>query len=81
MDNDVAVFLDLDNLVIGARQINLTFDVNLVLDQVREMTGNGRIVLQRSYGDWRQSQQLLEQITMAGFINQSTVRLNNFSKN
>lgn len=80
MSNDVAVFLDLDNLVIGAKQANINFDINLVLDKVREMT-NGRVVLRRSYGDWRQDQKLLEQLTTAGFTTHSTVRINNFSKN
>ncbi|MBP6470469.1 MAG: NYN domain-containing protein [Chloroflexi bacterium] len=80
MSNDVAIFLDLDNLVIGAKQASINFDINLVLDKVREMT-NGRVVLRRSYGDWRQDQKLLEQLTTAGFTTQSTVRINNFSKN
>ncbi len=80
MSNDVAIFLDLDNLVIGAKQAKIAFDVNLVLDKVKEKT-NGRVVLRRSYGDWRQDQKLLEQLTTAGFTTQSTVRINNFSKN
>jgi uncharacterized LabA/DUF88 family protein len=80
MTHDIAIFLDLDNLVIGAKQANINFDINLVLSKVREIT-NGRIVLRRSYGDWRQSQKLLEQLTTAGFTTQSTVRINNFSKN
>lgn len=81
MKNDIAIFLDLDNLVIGAKQANLQFDINFILDKVWDMTGNGRIVLRRSYGDWRQSQKLLEQLTIAGFTMQSTVRINNYSKN
>jgi uncharacterized LabA/DUF88 family protein len=81
MTNDIAVFLDLDNLVIGAKQANLQFDINFILDKIWDMTGNGRIVLRKSYGDWRQSQKLLEQLTLAGFTTQSTVRINNFSKN
>ena len=80
MTNDVAVFLDLDNLVIGAKQANLTFDINLILDHVKKLT-NGRIVLRRSYGDWRQSQKQLKELATAGFTTQSTVRLNNYSKN
>ncbi len=78
--NDVAIFLDLDNLVIGAKQANLNFDINLILDQIKQMT-NGRIVLRRSYGDWRQNQQLMKELAVAGFAAQSTVRINNFSKN
>ena len=80
MTNDVAIFLDLDNLVIGAKQANINFDVNLVLEKIRVMT-NGRLVLRRSYGDWRQNQKLLEQLAIAGFTTQSTVRINNFGKN
>jgi uncharacterized LabA/DUF88 family protein len=80
MTNDVAIFLDLDNLVIGAKQANINFDVNLVLEKIQELT-NGRLVLRRSYGDWRQNQKLLEQLAIAGFTTQSTVRISNFSKN
>ncbi len=80
MTNDVAIFLDLDNLVIGAKQANITFDIDLILQCIKERT-NGRIVLRRSYGDSRQSQKVLEQLAKAGFTTQSTVRINNFSKN
>ena len=78
--NDVAIMLDLDNLVIGAKQINLSFDVNLVLEHIKKLT-NGRIVLRHSYGDWRQDQQLMRDLATAGFITKSAIRLNNFSKN
>ncbi len=80
MSNDIAIFLDLDNLVIGAKQANLAFDINLILERVKAVT-NGRIVLRRSYGDWRQSQKLMQDLATAGFTTQSAVRLNNFSKN
>jgi uncharacterized protein (TIGR00288 family) len=80
MSNDIAIFLDLDNLVIGAKQINLDFDINLVLAKIKEMT-NGRIVMRRSYGDWRQSTRLMQDLAAAGFTTQSAVRLNNYSKN
>jgi uncharacterized LabA/DUF88 family protein len=80
MTNDVAIFLDLDNMVIGAKQANLTFDINLILDHIKEIT-SGRIVLRRSYGDWRQNRELLKELTTAGFLIQSTVRLNTYSKN
>lgn len=79
-NNDVAILLDLDNLVIGAKQINLAFDINLVLEHIKRLT-NGRIVLRHSYGDWRQDQQLMRELASAGFITQSAIRLNNFSKN
>ncbi len=78
--NDVAILLDLDNLVIGAKQINLSFDIKLVLDHIKKLT-NGRIVMRHSYGDWRQDQQLMRDLATAGFVTQSAIRLNNFSKN
>lgn len=80
MSNDIAIFLDLDNLVIGAKQANLDFDINLVLAKIKDLT-NGRIVLRRSYGDWRQSAKLMQDLAAAGFNTQSSVRLNSFSKN
>ena len=79
-NNDVAILLDLDNLVIGAKQINLNFNINLVLDHIKKVT-NGRIVLRHSYGDWRQDQQMMRDLASAGFITRSAIRLNNFSKN
>ena len=80
MTNDVAVFLDLDNLVIGAKQSNLPFDINLVLDHIKKIT-DGRIVLRHAYGAGKQSQGQLQELAQAGFIVQSATRINNFSKN
>ena len=80
MNNDVAVFLDLDNVVIGATEVNLTFDVNLLLDQIKQAT-NGRVVLRYAYGDWRQHEQIPRALATAGFELQSTVRLGHMSKN
>mgnify|MGYP001828874793 FL=1 len=80
MTNDVAVFLDLDNLVIGAKQIKLSFDINLVLDHIKKITA-GRIVLRHAYGAGRQSQGQLQELAQAGFVVQSATRVNSFSKN
>ncbi len=81
MSNDIAIFLDLDNLVIGARDANLNFDVNLILDRVKARTG-GRLVLRRAYsGNLRQDQKLMKELATAGFTMQSAVPLNNFGKN
>ncbi|MCO5182412.1 MAG: NYN domain-containing protein [Anaerolineae bacterium] len=78
--NDVAIFLDLDNVIIAAGEARLVFDVNIVLDYIKTSTG-GRIVLRRGYGDWRQNPDLMRQVASAGFELQSAVRLNNMSKN
>lgn len=81
MANDVAVFLDLDNLVIGARDANLNFDINLLIAHIKERTG-GRVVLRRAYsGNLRQDQKLMKELATAGFTMQSAVPLNNFGKN
>lgn len=80
MSPDVAVFLDLDNLSIGAKQANLTLDLELLLAEIERMT-NGRIVLQRAYGDARQPTPLPKTLATLGFTFQTAVRLNNFSKN
>ena len=82
MANDVAIFLDLDNLVIGARDANLNFDVSLILEDVKRRTNGGRIVLRRAYsGNLRQDQKLMKDIATAGFTMQSAVPLNNYGKN
>lgn len=79
--NDVAVFLDLDNLVIGARDANLNFDINLILEHIKQST-QGRIVLRRAYsGNLRQDQKLMKELATAGFTMQTGVTLNNFGKN
>lgn len=81
MANDVAIFLDLDNLVIGARDANLNFDVSLLVEHVKQRTG-GRVVLRRAYsGNLRQDQKLMKELATAGFTMQSAVPLNNFGKN
>lgn len=80
MNNDIAIFLDLDNLVIGAVEANLTFDVELVLEYINSIT-EGRIVLRRAYGDWRQRANLTKSLASAGFELQSSVRLSINSKN
>ncbi len=80
MTNDVAIFLDLDNLVIGAQKANLAVDLHLLVEKVQTET-NGRIVLLRAYGDNRQGQAYLKTMTEIGFDFQPVVRMNNFSKN
>jgi hypothetical protein len=79
--NDVALFLDLDNLVIGARESNLNFDVNLILDHIQART-QGRVVLRRAYsGNPRPDPKMMKELGAAGFTMQSAVTLNNFGKN
>ena len=78
--NDVAIFLDLDNLVIGAKQAKLSVDLHLLIGKIAEVT-NGRLVLLRAYGDNRQAQPYLKPLTELGFDFQSVVRMNTYAKN
>ena len=78
MEKDVAILIDLDNITIGATEANLKFDVTPILEYVKDLT-QGRIVLRRAYGDWRQHPNMPKQLASAGFELQSTV--NRMSKN
>jgi len=80
MSEDIAIYLDLDNLVIGAIEADFTFDINLVLARIQELS-SGRIALQRAYGDWRQRANMTRALAAAGFELESTVRLNSNNKN
>ena len=80
MTHDIAIFLDLDNLVIGAKQAHFSFDINLVMAHIKAIT-NGRIVLRRAYGDGLQERDLLRELAAAGFVTQSSLRISHLSKN
>src|SRR5215211_5940810 len=45
----IALFIDHENLVIGAREIGRGFDVGPVMDALAE---RGRVVARRAYADW-----------------------------
>jgi hypothetical protein len=78
--NNVAVFLDLNNLVIGAREANLAFNIQYILDYIKQVT-NGRAVLRRAYGDTHQNRELMRELAAAGFVTQTNLALNNYGKN
>ncbi|MCA9951056.1 MAG: NYN domain-containing protein [Anaerolineales bacterium] len=80
MNNDAAVFLDLDNLAIGTKQANLVFDINLILDHIKEIT-NGRIVYRYACGGAQQNQGLMQELAQTGFHVQSATPLNSYNKN
>lgn len=81
MSKDTAIFIDLDNIAIGANEVNLTLDTALILQHVRKLTENSRIVIRRAYGDWRQNGHIPRQLALNGFELQSVVRLGNNDKN
>src|SRR5919198_1192480 len=45
----IALFIDHENLVIGAREIGRGFDVGPIMDALAE---RGRVVARRAYADW-----------------------------
>ena len=45
----IALFIDHENLVLGAREINRTFDIGPVMEALAE---RGRVVARRAYADW-----------------------------
>src|SRR6266540_1047676 len=45
----IALFIDHENLVLGARDIGRTFDIGPIMDALAE---RGRVVARRAYADW-----------------------------
>jgi uncharacterized LabA/DUF88 family protein len=45
----IALFIDLENLAIGAREVGRSFDVGPIMDALAE---RGRVVARRAYADW-----------------------------
>jgi hypothetical protein len=45
----IALFIDHENLVLGAREISRTFDIGPVMEALAE---RGRVVARRAYADW-----------------------------
>ena len=80
MPSNIAVFLDLDNMLIGANEAGFVFDVEIILEQVMAFT-NGRIVHRQAYGDWRTHQSQIKELTRLGFDIQAVVPLHSGQKN
>lgn len=80
MPVDVAIFLDLDNLVIGAKKAKLVVDLNLISEKTIELT-DGRLVFKRAYGDGAQARPFMKALTELGYDFQPVVRMNNYAKN
>jgi NYN domain len=45
----IALFIDHENLSIGAREVGRGFDVGPIMDALAE---RGRVVARRAYADW-----------------------------
>jgi len=58
-DTNLAVFLDFDNVAIGARDTRQRFDIRLVLARLLE---KGNIVVKKAYADWSHYQNYMEDL-------------------
>ena len=63
-ESAVAVFVDFDNVAIGAREAGGQFDVRRLLERVVE---EGRVVLRRAYADWTGHTAMKKALHEAGF--------------
>jgi len=48
-ETNLALYLDFDNVAIGARDARQRFDINLVLERLLE---KGKIIVKKAYADW-----------------------------
>jgi uncharacterized protein (TIGR00288 family) len=48
-ERKLALFCDLENVALGARDSGITFDINLVLERLLE---KGKIIVKKAYADW-----------------------------
>ncbi len=48
-ERNIAVFLDFDNVAIGARDAHQRFDIHIVLERLLE---KGRVLVKKAYADW-----------------------------
>ena len=49
-DTNLALFIDFDNVALGARDARQRFDINFLLQRILE---KGKIIVKRAYADWR----------------------------
>lgn len=80
MSNKTAIFIDVDNIVIGAQEAKVPFEIPLILEYLREHF-DAKVVLRWAYGDWRQNQSIPRQLATTGFELKSVVRINQTDKN
>jgi uncharacterized protein (TIGR00288 family) len=60
---NLALFLDFDNLALGARDSRQRFQVNLLLQRLLE---KGKIIVKKSYADWSHHKEYMSDLHEAG---------------
>ncbi len=52
-ERNLALFIDFDNVALGARDSRMRFDIRLLMQRVLE---KGKVVVKRAYADWHHQQ-------------------------
>lgn len=60
---NLALFIDFDNVALGARDARQRFDIHLVLQRLLE---KGKIIVKRAYADWSHHKEYLTDLHQAG---------------
>jgi len=56
-ERNLALFIDFDNVALGARDARQRFDIQVLLQRVLE---KGKIIVKRAYADWRHHKEYME---------------------
>ncbi len=62
-ETNLALFIDFDNVALGARDAGVKFDVNLLLQRLLE---KGKIIVKKAYADWSHYQEYMKDLHEAG---------------
>ncbi|MCK4305412.1 MAG: NYN domain-containing protein, partial [Candidatus Eisenbacteria sp.] len=62
-ETNLALFIDFDNVALGARDAGESFDVNLLLQRLLE---KGKIIVKRAYADWSHYKEYMARLHEAG---------------
>jgi uncharacterized protein (TIGR00288 family) len=58
-ERNLAVFMDFDNIALGARDAHIRFDINLLLQRLLE---KGRILVKKAYADWSHHKEYMQDL-------------------
>jgi uncharacterized protein (TIGR00288 family) len=62
-ENNLALFIDFDNVALGARDAGLRFEVHHVLQRLLE---KGKIIMKKAYADWSHHKEYMTDLHEAG---------------
>ena len=62
-ETTLALFIDFDNVAVGARDAGLRFDVQLLIQRLLE---KGKIIVKKAYADWSHYKEYMADLHQAG---------------